>query len=254
MSADAQRANPPRSPSIAGVVRDAWAGSLPERYAEPRTSVPFARAVRAQLRPGQRILDVGSGSLPFLAPEDLPEGAHYAGTDISGDELAKAPRGWYHASYVSDVTRRSDELVGSYDLVISNQVLEHVKPLDAAMENMRAYLAPGGTMVAKFSGTFSIFGLINRMVPHKLAVWGLHRFLGYDPEHIFPAHYDHCWDSALRRMLAPWSEVRIDPLYMGAEYLSFVRPLQGLYVGAEEIWARRDVRNLAAYYIVTAKR
>lgn len=241
-------------PSLAHVVREAWAGSLPPRYDEPRTKVPFEQAVRAQLRPGQRILDLGSGAKPFLAPDERPAGVHYAGLDISAEELEKAPEGSYDAGYVADAVQRREDLVDSFDLVISYQVLEHVKPLAAVLENMRAYLVPGGTMVSKFSGTFSIFGLVNRVIPHRVSVWALHRFLGDDPERVFPAYYDRCWDSALHPLLEPWSEVRIDPLYMGAEYLSFVRPAQALYVGAEEWWARRDIRNLAAYYIVTATR
>jgi len=244
----------PRSPGLAHVVREAWAGRLPARYDEPRTRVPFERAVQARLRPGQRVLDVGSGAKPFLSPDERPPGIRYEGLDISAAELRKAPDGWYDAGHVADIVERDPALEGRYDLIVSNQVFEHVRPLPVALENLRAYLVPGGTMVAKLSGGYSIFALANRVIPHRVAVWALHRFLGDDPERVFRAYYDHCSDRALRRAMRSWSEVRIDPLYMGAEYLSFVRPLQALYVGAEEWWARRDLRNLAAYYIVTATR
>jgi SAM-dependent methyltransferase len=147
---------------------------------------------------------------------------------------------------------RREDLVGRFDLIVSNQVFEHVKPLDAALQNLRAYLAPGGVLVAKLSGAFSVFALANRVVPHRVAVWGLHHFLGHEPERVFPAHYDACWDSALRRLTADWSRVEIEPLYMGAEYLEWARPAQALYLGAEEVIARRDVRNLASYYVITA--
>ena len=99
-----------------------------------------------------------------------------------------------------------------------------------------------------------MFALVNRAVPQRLALWGMDRFLGATPSRVFPAHYDKCWDSALRRlMFAGWSEVRDRAAVHGRRVPRFVQVrLQALYLGAEEWWTRRDMRNLAAYYIITA--
>jgi SAM-dependent methyltransferase len=240
--------------SSAGTVRAALRGSLPPRYVEEFWRRPYEAVVQRSLAPGQRILDLGSGAAPAIPPDRRPAGVTYEGLDISGAELEKAPPGSYDARHVADAVHHLPELDGRYDLIVSFQVFEHIRPLAAAVENIRRYLRPGGLLVSQFSGTFSLFGLLNRIVPQRLAVWGMKHLMYRDPDSVFPAHYDRCWDSALRRMFAPWAEVEIEPLYTGAGYLAFARPLQALYVGAEEQWARRDARNLAAYYIVTARR
>ncbi|HEY8583154.1 MAG TPA: class I SAM-dependent methyltransferase [Capillimicrobium sp.] len=237
-----------------GARRAALRGQLPPRYDGEFWRRSFDDAVDAVLQPGQRVLDLGSGAMPAVPPERRPEGITYVGLDISASELAKAPPGSYDEVHVSDAVIRRPELAGSFDVVLSYQVFEHLRPLAAAIENLRGYLVDGGVLVSQFSGTFSLFGLVNRAVPQPLALWGLRRFLGRDPTTVFPAYYDQCWNSALVRLFAPWSSAEILPLYTGAGYLEFVKPIQALYVGLEEAWVRRDARNLAAYYVVTARR
>src|SRR5687768_1406571 len=102
---------------------------LPPRYAE-RWRDAFEDRLKEELRPGVRILDVGSGRRPALAIEMRPEGCFYAGLDISEAEMLRAPVSSYDEYYVSDVTKRVEEFKGQFDVVISWQVLEHVKPLD----------------------------------------------------------------------------------------------------------------------------
>jgi len=176
------------------------------------------------------------------------------GLDISKDELLAAPAGSYDEIVAANVAHFSPELEGRFDLAVSWQVLEHVKPLDLAFENLRQYLRPGGRLVAQFSGTFSVFGLLNKSLPRPASEWILRTFLGRSRESIFPAPYHRCWYNALRQIGASWTSFEITPLYLGAIYFPFSRSLQGAYIAYEE-WAERQRHwNLAGYYRVVATR
>ncbi len=226
-------------------------GKLPSRYSEPWRA-PFDTRVKTGLRPGMSILDVGSGRSPTLPLSTRPPGCSYVGLDISLSELQKAGIGAYDEMVVANVMDRMPQLEGKFDLVISWQVLEHVKRVDVAIDNLRAYLKPGGRFIAQMSGTFSAFGLINRIVPQRFGVWAMHRLLNRAPDTVFPAYYHLCWYSALDQILRPWSQAEIVPRYLGAGYFRFLRSLQGLYIAYEEWTYRRSYQNLASYYLIDA--
>jgi SAM-dependent methyltransferase len=236
------------------LARRSIAGELPLHY-KRRLEHEFDERVASALHPQMRILDVGSGRRPSLAPELRPAGCEYIGLDVSRTELDTAEPGSYDAGVVADIAGPiQPELVGGFDLVISFQVLEHVRPLDRALENMRAYLKPGGRLVVQMSGTFTPFSLAGKIVPHRMKVRMLERFLDRVPEEIFPAHYDHCWATALAGLTRGWTQVEIIPLHRGAAYLHFSKPLRAGYLVYERFLTRRGLDNLAAYFIVDAIR
>ena len=226
---------------------------LPARYAAGwRDFVELT--IQSHLQPGASILDVGSGRSPTVPPAKRPEGCRYVGLDLSVEELAKAPAGSYCEQIAADVTERRVELLDRFDLIVSWQVLEHVKPLDLALRHLHSYLRPGGNMVALLSGGFSLFGVLNKVIPAGLGVWAMHRLLGRDPDTVFPAHYDQCHYSALVRLFQPWSRADVIPLYRGAGYFKFSRHLQSAYIAYEDWAMRADHRNLATHYMLDAQR
>ncbi len=141
------------------LARRSLRGDLPLRY-KRKLQFEFDRLVDRALLPtgsagperGMTILDVGSGRRPCVPIDRRPPGCTYVGLDISADELQTAPPGSYDRFVVGDVSSRAVDLGTQFDLVVSFQVLEHVRPLDAAFENLRHYLRPGGRMIAQFSG------------------------------------------------------------------------------------------------------
>lgn len=235
--------------------REAYRGRLPVRYEGGEAfRAGFDQALAGASAPGQTVLDVGSGRSPTVPPEARPPGWRYVGLDISGSELERAPRGSYDEIVIADAVQRVHALDGQFDLVLSFQVLEHVKPLGQALENMRHYLRPGGQLVAQMSGTFSVFGLVNRAVPQSAAVWLLRRFLHRNPETVFPAYYHQCYSSALERLLEPWNRAEVIPRFIGEPYFHFSPLLRAGYIAFEEWVVQRHMDNLAAYYVVSATR
>ena len=157
-----------RAGGIFEVARRSLIGEIPERYKTPLDAW-FRGRLSAALQPGATVLDVGAGRRPSVAPDERPPGCTWVGLDISGGELAKSPRGGYDEIHVADITDHVGELDGRFDLVVSFQVLEHVRSLDEAIANIHRYLKPGGRMVVQFSGAFSPFAVANRLLPHSAA-------------------------------------------------------------------------------------
>jgi SAM-dependent methyltransferase len=215
---------------------------------------PFRAAIQSELRTDCVVVDVGGGRHPAIARPDLPPGSTYIGIDLSERELMGAPTGSYDRVIIADVTKRQPELEGCADLVLSWQVLEHVKPLSEAISNIYCYLRPGGLFVGQLSGGRSAFALVNRMIPHRFAKVAMERLLRRDPASVFPAPYDRCTYSALSRLLADWSDVRISPRYRGAQYFGFLPPLQTLYLHIEDLIVRGNHKDLATHYLVVARR
>jgi SAM-dependent methyltransferase len=230
-------------------------GERPARYDDFPFTDGFYDTTQSLVRPAIRVLDVGSGATPTLRTEWRPKGLEYVGLDVSADELSRAAPGAYDRTVVGDVARFDPELREGFDLVLSVNTLEHVSPLDDAVENLRQYLKPGGTLVAQFSGAFALFALVNRAIPERLKERLVLRLTGRPPDDVFPARYHLCWDRALRRrVFARWRETSITPLYLGADYVDFSSWLRAGYLGYEEWACRGGHANLATHYRVTARR
>lgn len=235
--------------------RRALRREMPPRYAPELDLRPkFDAMVVPLVRSAGDVLDVGSGRMPTFGLEDRNPSGTYVGLDLDAAELDAAPPGSYDRAIASDATTFVPELEGQFDLIISWQVLEHVKDLDAAIENLRRYLRPGGQLVAQFSGTFGLFSLLSRAVPQRVTPWLLERLYRRPRTTTFPAYYHHCWATALERAGASWSTFEVLPRHEGAGYFRFSRFVQAGYLAYEEWAEQRGHDNLASYYVIVGQR
>lgn len=213
----------------------------------------FDRRLSELLRPNTAILDAGSGRSPAIARDSRPSDCFYVGLDISNSELQHAGPDAYDATHNSDLTVLEPSLEGRFDFVISLFLLEHVRPIDSAIENIRLYLKPGGTLIAQFAGRRSISAYLNRLLPHRAATELVrHLTLGRHRENVFPAHYDRCYPSALLPAMTNWTSVEFKPQYTGAQYFNFFDLVRRSYIGIENRTLSRP--DAATWYLMTAVR
>lgn len=231
---------------------------LPSRYVAGLDRLHRARfdeAIEGVLKPGMSVLDAGSGRTPAVGPTRRPPRVHYVGFDIDKGELDAAPEMAYDERRVGDVTQFVPELAGRFDVVLSMFLLEHVRPLDAALENMRTYLKPGGVMIAQLAGGRSPAALLNRAIPHGAArvalrlVDGLRRS---SSQGAFPSEYDRCTYHELAAMMRRWTSAEITPQHTGAIYFSFSSIVLKAYLALEQQTLRRP--DGATWYLIVATR
>jgi SAM-dependent methyltransferase len=227
--------------------------ALPGRYLNEWRE-PFDAAAAASLVPGCRVLDIGSGRSPAIPLNRRPTGCRYVGLDLSRAELQMAGAAAYDEIVVADVCDHQAALEGTFDLVVSWQVLEHVSDLGLALENARSYLCPGGVLVAQFSGRYSLVAFANRLLPHRVARLALKVLLSRDPDTVFPAYYEACHYDAIVSMTRPWSRVRVISRFRGGGYLGFIPPLMSVYLKFEDSMIRGRHRNLATHYLLIFSR
>lgn len=112
-------------------------------YLRKRLGEAIAEALAAAgTGPGWRVLELGCGARPYEAMVRA-SGADYAGADLSGNP---------HADLLIDDEGRAQAADGSYDLIISAQVLEHVTDPAGYLAEARRLLRPGGWMILSTHG------------------------------------------------------------------------------------------------------
>jgi arsenite methyltransferase len=137
----------------------AWAEDL--RYPAELDAVPDAAVesfagvanpwVLGRLSPGERVLDLGSGAGTdsLIAAQMVGEHGHVTGIDMTPEMLAKAraaatEMGASNVEFVESEAERLPFLDESFDVVISNGVIDLIPDKDAVFAELFRVLAPGG--------------------------------------------------------------------------------------------------------------
>jgi arsenite methyltransferase len=139
----------------------AWAEDL--EYPDELTNVPDAAAesfagvanpwTLGRLSPGERVLDLGcgAGTDSLIAAQMVGEHGHVTGVDMTPEMLAKAraaaaEMGAQNIEFVAAEAEHLPFPDASFDVVISNGVIDLIPDKDAVFSELHRVLTPGGTL------------------------------------------------------------------------------------------------------------
>ncbi len=135
------------------------------------------------LRPGEHVLDVGVGP-GFLAAEMaevVGAGGRVCGIDVSDDMLAvAAKRGGGQDAVAIELAQGGAEAIpyddGSFDVVVTTQVLEYVADVPRALAEIHRVLKPGGrTLILDTDWDSLVWQAPDRaLMTRVLAAWEEH--------------------------------------------------------------------------------
>lgn len=196
-------------------------------------------------RPGIRVLEAGGIDRPLLK---RTPGMTYDGLDIGCTEQC---RSIYDHFYQQPVEAG---IPGTYDLIISCALLEHVESTETAFQSIYRSLANGVTVhyVPSRNHPYSV---ILRMVGHRLQRILIRRLRPWAAGVTgYKAYFDRCTPSGMKRLLARtgFTDVQVIPFYRANDYFSFFAPLFLLVSFWENLCRVLGLRALCSGFIVTA--
>lgn len=208
--------------------------------------------------PKARILELGGGRWPGFPLSDMPDTIEsYTVNDISQSELDVSPPEYDKACF--DVTGDVSKFAGSYDVVFSRSLAEHVKDGEAMHRNVHSLLRPGGVAFHLIPTLYALPFVINKLTPEtlsrKLLLALFPRRREASPK--FPAHYSWCYGSPkkMTRLLKSvgFSDVSVRDFY-GHEYYDPIPGLKQLGDAFAALAAKNDWGNLATYAYIIARK
>lgn len=223
--------------------------------------LPTVRAVIAEQR-ARAVIEIGGGRAPALTREEIDAlGIEYTCSDIMASELARAPE-WVktaHFDVQTDDKARVAPFAGSYDIVFSRMVMEHVESYERAYSNIYDLLRPGGVSLAFHPVYYALPFVVNAVLPEHVTRAMLARiFPNRNNDEIpkFPAYYSGCRISRrIRERLTEigFSDVWQVPFY-GHTYYGKFPVVREIHAAATKAITAMDFRLMSSFcYTIVRK-
>jgi len=205
--------------------------------------------------PGGRVVDIGGGEeCPFTNFRDPTADVKIIAVDILPEALEKNQD--VDEKVVADVEVELPFPDSSVDMVTSRTVLEHLKDNDAFFAKSARILKDGGYFIHIFPTKYALFSMLNQLFGTKFGPKVLFFFFPENSGAGFPAYYDKCTYSGMKKLLDKhgFEIVNLECMFYQSWYFAFFLPLFLVSVAYEWLMYLLGARDLCAYLLIIARK
>ena len=141
------------------IMQQTWKGGK-------NATLRYKELVYETVQPGMRILHAGCGWDKSNVTRPYKERCHVVGIDLDPRVESK-----YHSEfYLASISMMpfADE---SFDIIVSEYVMEHVEELASAFREMARVLKPAGCLLLLTPNLYSYKTICSLLTPHKFHIW-----------------------------------------------------------------------------------
>jgi SAM-dependent methyltransferase len=237
------------------ILDDAWPYPLAASFWESYATRAAELACSAE---PPRIVDIGAGrTTPYAAAISNPSGSvEIIGVDVLREDLEANQILTQRIVYNVATDGIPPEAQGA-GLITSRMVLEHIPDLDRFAEEVYSALTPGGHTIHLFAGRYSLFAILNRLLPDSISRRVL---FALRPESVevggFPTFYNHTHAKAAGSVFqrAGMVDVKTEVSYEVSQYFRFFFPFFVLARLWETALHHLMLKNMGSFVLLMARR
>jgi SAM-dependent methyltransferase len=205
---------------------------------QPAWDIFFEESIRAIIKPGAKILDVGGGLRVDAARGNVedPNRAWIKPLLASADYRVMDPVDTYHPDIIGDVMKMP-QTDATEDAIFCISVLEHVPRAWDAVREMHRVLKPGGHLFL-----------------HVPFLYSYHAMTGYYGDYV------RFTEDGLRALLSDFADVKIVGVRGLAETVVHLlpRPLNARFIAdagrfVDTHWKKQSGKQTSGYYVLARK-
>lgn len=129
-------------------------------------TLKYKEMVSNVVQPGMHILHAGCGWDKNNVASPYKGNCHVAGIDVD-PRVASKYHSEFHLGSITDMPFKEE----SFDLILSEYVLEHVEEPERAFREFARVLRPGGLLLLLTPNLYSYKNLIAYFTPYKFHIW-----------------------------------------------------------------------------------
>ena len=206
----------------------------------------YQELVAEALDADKAVLELGCGAMS-LAEESLRQARISAGIDLVFSALRANTTVDYPILANSDHLPFAPE---TFDVVISQWVIEHLQNPEQTFAEIARVLRPGGQIILFTTNANNYIPLISRLTPDKLQDSILEKVLHRPGHESFPTHYKANSRRALRYLAGQAGLNLEEVIFVGNPfYLAFSRPLFYLALLFEKMTDHARLQGLKLYLL-----